>query len=74
MEAPIDLNRFILTTTETLYLQVKAACDGLTDEQFFSQPTTDSNHITWLVWHMSRAKDVITKNIIGEDQVWVSNG
>ena len=74
MEAPIDLNRFILTMTETAYLQVKAACDGLTDEQFFSQPTTDSNHIAWLVWHMSRARDVITSNIVGEDQVWVSNG
>ena len=45
MEAPIDLNRFILTMTETAYLQVKAACDCLTDEQLFSQATTDSNHI-----------------------------
>ena len=35
MEAPVDLNRFVLTMTETAYGQVKAACDGLTDEQFF---------------------------------------
>ena len=35
MEAPVDLNRFVLTMTETAYAQVKAACDGLTDEQFF---------------------------------------
>ena len=34
MEAPVDLNRFVLTMTETAYAQVKAACDGLTDEQF----------------------------------------
>ena len=74
MEAPVDLNRFVLTMTETAYAQVKAACDGLTDEQFFSQPTTDSNPIAWLVWHMSRARDVITSNISGENQVWVSNG
>ena len=70
MEAPVDLNRFVLTMTETAYAQVKAACDGLTDEQFFSQPTTDSNPIAWLVWHMSRARG----NISGENQVWVSNG
>ena len=74
MDAPVDLNRFVLTMTETAYAQVKAACDGLTDEQFFSQPTTDSNPIAWLVWHMSRARDVITSNISGENQVWVSNG
>ena len=74
MDAPVDLNRFVLTMTETAYAQVQAACDGLTDEQFFSQPTTDSNPIAWLVWHMSRARDVITSNISGENQVWVSNG
>ena len=74
MEAPVDLNRFVLTMTETAYAQVKAACDGLTDERFFSQPTTDSNPIAWLVWHMSRARDVITSNISGENQVWISNG
>ena len=45
MDAPVDLNRFVLTMTETAYAQVKAACDGLTDEQFFSQPTTDSNPV-----------------------------
>ena len=69
MEAPVDLNKFVVTMTETAYAQVKAACDGLTDEQFFSQPTTDSNPIAWLVWHMSRARDVITSNISGENQV-----
>ena len=74
MEAPVDLNRFVLTMTESAYTQVMAACEGLTDEQFFSQPTTDSNPIAWLVWHMGRARDVITSDISGEDQVWVSGG
>ncbi len=38
MEAPVGLNRFVLTMTESAYTQVMAACEGLTDEQFFSQP------------------------------------
>ena len=74
MEIPVDLNRFVLTMTESAYTQVMAACEGLTDEQFFSQPTTDSNPIAWLVWHMGRARDVITSDISGEGQVWVSGG
>jgi len=32
MEAPVDLNRFVLTMTESAYTQVMAACEGLTDE------------------------------------------
>ena len=74
MEKPVDLNGFVLAMTETAYAQVKAACDGLTDEQFFCQPTPETNPIAWLIWHMSRARDVITSNISGENQVWMSNG
>ena len=74
MENPVDLNGFVLAMTESAYAQVKAACDGLTDEQFFCQPTPETNPIAWLIWHMSRARDVITSNISGENQVWISNG
>ena len=74
MENPVDLHAFVLAMTEAAYAQVKAACDGLTDEQFFCQPTPETNPIAWLIWHMSRARDVITSNISGENQVWMSNG
>ena len=74
MENPVDLNGFVLAMTESAYAQVKAACDGLTDEQFFCQPTPETNSIAWLIWHMSRARDLITSNISGENQVWISNG
>ncbi len=69
MENPVDLNGFVLAMTESAYAQVKAACDGLTDEQFFCQPTPETNSIAWLIWHMSRARDLITSNISGENQV-----
>ena len=46
MEAPIDLNRFILTMPETAYAQVMAACNGLTDRQTDRQTIFCPNHIT----------------------------
>ena len=33
--------------------------DGLTPEELRWQASPDSNHITWIVWHMAREEDVM---------------
>ena len=73
MENAIDLNGFIRAMTESAYGGVTRACDGLTDEQLFHQPTPDTNSIAWLVWHMSRVRDLLTSSISGEREVWIAN-
>ena len=48
------LNQFIIALLEAAYRSLKQATDDLTDEQLYYQPTTESNSIAWLVWHLSR--------------------
>ena len=74
MEKPIDLNGFIMALTESAHGGIVRACDGLTDEQLYRQPTEDTNSISWLIWHLSRVRDQLTSNISGESQVWSENG
>src|SRR5438128_11818998 len=70
----VDLNQFIIALLEAAYRSLKQATEGLTDEQLYYQPTTETNAIAWLVWHLSRWRDAISATISGEPQVWVCEG
>lgn len=70
----IDLNRFIVDRLDASYLWIERLRDGITDEQFYYQPTADSNSIGWLVWHLSRWRDRTSAIVSGETQVWTSEG
>ena len=54
--------------------RMKQAIDGLTDEQLYYQPAEASNSIGWLVWHLSRFKDIATSRVAAEAELWVSDG
>ena len=41
----IDLNRFIVDRLDASYLWIERLRDDITDEQFYYQPTADSNSI-----------------------------
>ena len=70
----IDLNRFIVDRLDASYLWIERLRDGITDEQFYYQPTADSNSIAWMFWHLSRWRDRISAIVSGETQVWTSEG
>ena len=70
----IDLNRFIIDRLDASYLWIDRLRDGITDEQFYYQPTADSNSIAWLVWHLSRWRDRTSAIVSEETQVWTSEG
>ena len=70
----IDLNRFIVDRLDASYLWIERLRDGITDEQFYYQPTADSNSIAWLVWHLSRWRDRTSAIVSGEIQIWTSEG
>ncbi len=36
---------------------LKGSVDGLTPVELYWQPSPNSNHISWLVWHMARVED-----------------
>ena len=70
----IDLNRFIVDRLDAAYRWIENLSEGITDEQFYYQPTADSNSIAWLVWHLSRWRDRISASVTGETEVWISDG
>ena len=39
------------------YGKLKQTLDGLTAEELLWQPSAESNHILWTVWHMARGED-----------------
>ncbi len=48
--------------------------DGLTDGQLHHLPTSESNSIAWLAWHIGRGQDFeINTSIRGIDQVWIKD-
>ncbi len=67
-------NRLIVAQLDAGYQWIERAADGLTDEQLYYQPTSDTNSIAWLVWHLSRWRDAKGATISGVPQVWISEG
>ena len=61
--------RFSAELMERSHGRMKQALDGLTDEHLYFQPAEASNPIGWLVWHLSRWKDIQTSVVAGEPQV-----
>jgi len=70
----VSLNQFIIALCESPYRWIHQATEGLTDEQLYYQPSSDTNSIAWLIWHLSRWRDKISAAIVGEPQVWTSEG
>ena len=48
--------------------------DGLTMEHLLHRPTSDSNSIAWLTWHLTRVQDHHISDLAGRPQAWVSEG
>ena len=70
----VDLNQFIVHGLEASNRWVERLADGVTDEQFYHQPTADTNSIAWLVFHLSRWRDKASADATGDTQVWISEG
>lgn len=48
--------------------------DGLTMEQLLHRPTTESNSIAWLAWHMTRVQDHHISDLAERSQAWIDEG
>lgn len=70
----VGVNQVIAGLLERATDQIKLATDGATDEHLYYRPTTNTNSIAWLVWHLSRLQDLITSSISGDTQVWYTDG
>ena len=63
-----------LHAMEKCLQELQHALEGLTPAEARWQPTLDTNHIAWLVWHMARAEDLWGSRLQESPQVWNSEG
>ncbi len=47
------------------------AVEGLDAAQLAWAPSSESNSVGWLVWHLSRVQDHHIAEVLGSDQLWV---
>ena len=51
------------------------ALEGLTPEERRFQPTPESNHIDFIVWHMARVEDtLLNRAILRQPELWERDG
>jgi uncharacterized damage-inducible protein DinB len=50
------------------------AIDGISQEHLTFRPKDACNSIAWLTWHLTRVQDRIVSSLMGQSQVWVSEG
>lgn len=51
-----------------------AAVDGLDQDQLARAPEGATNSIGWLVWHCARLQDHHISELLGIDQLWITEG
>ncbi len=60
---------------EEYFDRLQIGIEGLTPAEARWQPTMNTNHIAWLVWHMARVEDSwLSRLRDGTPQVWTSEG
>ena len=54
---------------------LEIALEGLTPEERRFQPTAESNHIDFIVWHMARVEDTLfNRAILRQPDIWERDG
>ena len=70
----MDFRDAVRSGLDEYLMDLKATLDGLTPEERRYQPTSESNHIDWLVWHMARVEDAWVTRTGGQTSVWELGG
>ncbi len=53
---------------------LEEALDGLSADDLNQQPNLACNSIGWISWHLTRVQDNDIADLMGEEQLWVSDG
>ena len=59
---------------ERISQELEHALDGLTVDDLNQHPCPGCNSIGWLTWHLTRAHDRVTADLLGEEQLWIKEG
>ena len=58
---------------ERISQELEHALDGLTVDDLNRLPCLGCNSIGWLTWHLTRAQDSATAELLGDEQVWIKD-
>ena len=72
-DTPTPTASVLLDAFDRISQAVDAVLDGLDEEQLTARPTSESNSIAWLVWHLTRIQDDHLAGAFGHEQVWTSD-
>jgi DinB superfamily len=70
----VDVGELLVEGYDRLPPLVRSTVDGLTPERLRWAPAPGANPIGWLVWHLTRVQDLHLAEVLGEEQLWVSDG
>lgn len=66
--------QFISDIFERIAQELEHTLDGLTTDDLNRQPAPGANSIGWLAWHLTRSHDRNMSEIMGKEQLWLSDG
>jgi hypothetical protein len=65
--------QFVLEEFLRIEDELGQALKGLTVEDLNRQPAPDCNSIGWLAWHLTRLHDRNMSELMGEEQLWITD-
>ena len=69
----MQVQELIINIFERISQELEKALNGLTQEDIDQQPSHDTNSMGWLTWHLTRYQDRVIKELLAEEQLWISN-
>lgn len=70
----MEAKDIVLDALERIRSILHRTLTGLTLDEMNRQPTSDSNSIAWLTWHLTRVQDNGISGLFGQEQAWISQG
>ena len=64
----------IMDIFDRIAAQLAQVLEDLTPKQLNQQPARDANTIGWLIWHLTRSHDRNMSELMGLEQLWISEG
>jgi uncharacterized damage-inducible protein DinB len=70
----VDVGALLLELYGRIPPLARDAVEGLDLAHLTNPPTSGSNPIAWLVWHLARVQDHHIAELLDAEQVWISGG
>ncbi|MFC1940866.1 DinB family protein [Chloroflexota bacterium] len=70
----MEWQQLITDGYERILKILERSLKGLTQDDLNEQPHPDCNSMGWLAWHLTRIQDHHFADLIGEEQLWITEG